>query len=269
MKKQIINKVYIFLLIAYFFVLFPINGWAGPKTMNGTIDISSQSCTAETTDILLHMRGFATKLLHESEKTRKFFYINQVYNAFVNEYEVLMPCHDLEIYQNVLIMLRKIDLKNMANVITAINIIDEALIKIYKDYSSPDEESIKYVPLESAYQKKNYQKNFKDKENRNEISLEDTIEDLSGIVHNMLNLSVRLSSDGHLKKERDLMVQEFNTSMRKCIKKGEASDNPVIEKITMQFTTIKINYPNQIIDTIHLLDHTLRVLSCLVISGSV
>jgi len=260
MKKKKIQKIYIFLLVSFLFGLLPIYVWAETENDSDTILLTLQDCTVETTDILLHIRDLATKLLQEPKKTRQYVIINQIYIAFVSDYELLVNCHEYKLYQKVLTMIKNIDLNNIVNVKSAIDLIDEALIKIFENYPESEKQSLNYSSINNISQK---MANNSIEKKINKDSLEDTIDGLSGIIKSMLNLTVRLTNNDHLKNERDFIVQELNRSMDKCIKKGKLSHNPVIEKLLMQLTTIKHNYQNQIIETIHFLDHTLRVLTYL------
>ncbi|MBF0451433.1 MAG: hypothetical protein HQK75_12080 [Candidatus Magnetomorum sp.] len=262
MKKIKRYQMVIYLTLGCFSALFPIEGFTEVPLGNTFSEACFDSCIDDTTDILLYMRNFAAKLIDETDQTHSYLLINQIFNAFLIEYDTLNVCQEFDIYKQVKTMLRKIDLKNRANAVTAIHLIDEALIKLYQQYPNSENESVQSNLIEMPFQTVSYTISS-GTESKPNISIGKTIDELSNIVQDMLDTSVLLVSDMTLKKERLCLEEKIYQSAQQCMQKGSESDNPFITNITRQFTSIKIDQPEELVETIHFLDHTLRLLSCL------
>ena len=207
----------------------------------------------ETIDTLTQIHHLAQKCMDHNKRSDQFIFMNQIYEAFVNDYASLSACQHVDTCRSVLQMLKKNNLSNRSNSCLAIKNIQSALTQLndntnFSKFSSSQNKSF-------AKCLSNHQMNPNDT-----LSLIQTIDHLSGLVQYMLDQSVRLT-EKH-RSDREHLKQIIHHTAQQCIQAGTASGHSVLNQITTQFISIGTESTKQLFETIHFLDYTLWLLTC-------
>ena len=261
MSKLKRYKIFIYVSLGWISGLFPVDGFSEMSYFHNSKEYESMACIDETTDVLLSMRNFVSKLVQKKDQNFQYQMVDHVFKALLEDYEAQAACHASEILYHVQVKLQTINLTNQKNAVDTLHFIDELLIAIYQKYPDIDNPT-----LETKYEAKSFETVSKNDdysiERNAQKPFNKTLDDLSCIVKGMLDDSVKLISDVPLRKDRLVIEKQIHEAALRCIQKGDESDHPVLVSITHQLFSIQTEN-SQIIETIQFLDHTLRIISCL------
>jgi len=234
----------IIIILGYLTGLFPMKGFANAQSND------ENSCEIETIDFLLEVREYTSNWMDRNHNNNQYALIDQVYDAFINDFVSIDMCHESIHYDTVVDMLKSNNLRSQSNMITTVTSIDKILASIHQNWASNGESNHRIG------------QKTKPTEQVTKIPLNKAIESLLEMVQQMLELSVKLTTNSRISNGSHLK-NTIHFSARKCVQTGKRSGHPLIKGLTQEFLSIHADTNKQLMETIQLLDHTLWVLNFL------